>query len=181
MSVSRLIGVLAVAVAVVVGSATTAPAHITLTPSQAPKGSFSVLSFNTPNEKETANTLKLEVQFPTDTPIPFVSVQPMAGWTWSSQKTTLPTPVKTEDGQVTQAVTSITWTATAGGLRPGEFDLFTISAGPLPTNAKSLTFKALQTYSDGDVVRWIEPIVKGAPEPARPGPVLRLARPGGSR
>ena len=60
----------------------------------------------------------------------------------------------------------ITWTATAGGLEPGQFDLFTISAGPLPTKTSKLEFKALQTYSDGDIVRWIEPTVKGRPSPS---------------
>ena len=55
--------------------------------------------------------------------------------------------------QVTEAVSTITWSG--GELKPGEFTEFDISVGPLPDDADSLTFKALQTYSDGDVVRWI--------------------------
>ena len=51
--------------------------------------------------------------------------------------------MQTDDGQVTQAVSKITWTATDGGLAPGQFDLFTISAGPLPTNTGKLTFKVI--------------------------------------
>ena len=66
------------------------------------------------------------------------------------EKTTLAKPVKTDDGEVTEAVSKITWTATAGGLEPGQFDLFTISAGPLPTKPNKLTFKAIQTYSNGE-------------------------------
>ncbi len=58
----------------------------------------------------------------------------MPGWTVAVEKTKLAKPVKTDDGHVTEAVTKITWTATDGGLTPGQFDLFTISAGPLPTN-----------------------------------------------
>ena len=77
---------------------------------------------------------------------------------------------------VTEAVSKITWTATDGGLEPGEFDLFTISAGPLPTKTGKLTFKAIQTYSDGTVVSWIEPTVKGAPEPEHPAPILTLTK-----
>jgi uncharacterized protein len=73
-------------------------------------------------------------------------------------------------------VTKITWTATAGGLEPGQFDLFTISAGPLPTNTKKLEFKALQTYSDGETVSWIQKSVKGAPEPEHPAPTLTLTK-----
>ena len=80
----------------------------------------------------------------------------------------------TDDGDVTQAVSKITWTATDGGLNPGEFDLFTISAGPLPTKPNKLTFKAIQTYSNGDVVNWIQQTVKGTPEPEHPAPTLTL-------
>ena len=43
----------------------------------------------------------------------------MAGWTVAVEKTTLAKPVKTDDGDVTEAVSKITWTATAGGLQPG--------------------------------------------------------------
>jgi uncharacterized protein len=170
----RLLVVLAVAAALVAATAGPLSAHVSIVPPTAPKGSFSTLSFNTPNERSDANTVELEVRFPTETPIPFVSVKPIPGWTWSADKTPLTTPVKTDDGQVTQAVSEITWTATDGGLKPGEFDQFTISAGPLATRVKSLTFKAVQTYSDGDVVNWIESAVKGAPEPSHPAPTLKL-------
>jgi len=54
-----------------------------------------------------------------------------------------------------------------------------LSAGPLPTNTKKLEFAALQTYSDGDVVSWIEPAVKGAPEPEHPAPTLTLTKSSG--
>ena len=62
--------------------------------------------------------------------------------------------------------------------RPGGFDLFTVFGGPLPTkNTNKLVFKALQTYSDGTVVRWIQTPVKGAPEPDNPAPTLVLTKP----
>ena len=154
-------------------AAVPAGAHVTIKPDVAKKGSFSVFSFSVPNESGTASTVKVEVTFPTDHPIPFVSVQPIPGWTWSAQKTTLAKPVKTDNGTITEAVSTITWSG--GTIAPGEFQLFTISAGPLPTNTKSLTFKAVQTYSNGDVVRWIEETPKGGPEPEHPAPVLKLA------
>ena len=92
------------------------------------------------------------------------------------ETTKLAKPVTTDDGQVTEAVSKITWTATDAGLAPGQFDLFTISAGPLPTNTSKLTFKAIQTYSDGTTVNWIQATVKGAPEPEHPAPVLTLTK-----
>jgi periplasmic copper chaperone A len=153
-----------------------AGAHVSVVPSSAPKGGFEILSFSVPNEKDDANTVGLEVTLPTKYPIAFVSVKAMPGWTITTQRTKLAKPVKTDDGQITEAVTTITWTATAGGLEPGQFDLFTVSAGPLPTKPGKLEFKAVQTYSDGDVVNWIEPVVKGAPEPEHPAPTLTLTK-----
>jgi uncharacterized protein YcnI len=176
---SRIRAVIATAVVVagVVALATsTASAHVTLKPDTAPKGSFSILNFSVPNEEDAANTTKLEVSFPANQPIAFVSVKPMTGWTIEVEKTTLTTPIKAEGSQITEAVSKVTWTATAGGLLPGQFDLFSISAGPLPTKAKKMTFKAIQTYSNGDVVSWIQTSVKGAPEPDHPAPVLILTK-----
>ena len=164
----------AIATAIVLVAATAAGAHVSVVPSTASQGAFQILSFSVPNERPDADTVKLSVTLPTKSPIAFVSVKPMPGWTITTEMTTLAKPVKTDDGTVTQAVTSITWTATDGGLTPGQFDLFTVSAGPLPTNTKKLVFKALQTYSDGDVVSWIQTSVKGAPEPEHPAPTLTL-------
>jgi uncharacterized protein len=177
-TIGRAAGVI---VAAVVGASMlvfggVAGAHVTVDPASAPKGGFQILSFSVPNEKDNANTVGLEVTLPTKTPIPFVSVKPMTGWTIATEKTKLAKPVTTDDGQVTEAVTKITWTATGSGLEPGQFDLFTISAGPLPTKGNKIEFKALQTYSDGDVVSWIEPTVKGAPEPEHPAPTLTLTK-----
>ena len=162
-------------VAMVVLLAGAAGAHVTVKPSSAPRGGFEILSFSVPNESDDANTVTLVVELPTKQPIPNVRVQPKPGWTVTPETTTLARPVKGERGDITQAVTKITWTATDGGLEPGQFDLFTISAGPLP-KAKKLTFKALQTYSDGETVSWIQETVKGAPEPEHPAPTLTLTK-----
>ena len=164
----------AVAAGLVTVLAVPAGAHVSITPSSAPKGGFQVLSFNVPNEEASANTVKLEVTIPTKNPIASVSYQPMPGWTVDVEKTRLAKPVKSDDGDVTEAVSKITWTATAGGLAAGQFDLFTISAGPLPTKPNTLTFKAIQTYDNGEVVSWIQQTVKGAPEPEHPAPTLTL-------
>jgi len=170
----RLLVLGVLAVAMVALGALPAGAHVSIKPGSAPKGGFEVLSFNVPNEEADANTVELEVEVPTKYPIAFVSTQPMPGWTVAVEKSTLAKPVKTESGEITEAVTTITWTATDGGLEPGEFDLFTISAGPLPTKPNSLTFKAIQTYDNGEVVNWIQKTVKGAPEPEYPAPTLTL-------
>jgi uncharacterized protein YcnI len=172
---SRLVVLAVLMMGLVTLVALPAAAHVAVKPSSAPKGGFEVLSFNVPNEEADANTVKLEVTIPTKYPIAFVSTQPMPGWTATVEKTTLAKPVTTDDGEITEAVSKITWTADeGGGLMPGEFDLFTISAGPLPTKTNKLTFKAIQTYSNGEVVSWIQQTVKGAPEPEHPAPTLTL-------
>ena len=161
-----------VTVGVLVAAAVPAFAHVSIEPEAAPKGGFSVFSFSVPNEQDGASTTKVEVTFPTDHPIGFVSVLPIPGWTWTAETTKLTTPIKSEGEEITEAVSKLTW---AGGeIKPGEFQLFTVSAGPLPTNAKQIEFKVVQTYSNGDVVRWIESTPKGGPEPEFPAPVLKL-------
>jgi uncharacterized protein YcnI len=151
----------------------TAGAHVTVNPRTAQQGSFAKLSFRVPNERDDADTTGLEVQLPTDHPLASVSIEPKDGWTYEVTKAPLPTPVSTDDGELTEAVSTITWSG--GSLKPGEFTEFDVSVGPLPDAADSLTFKALQTYSDGEVVRWIETAEPGQAEPEHPAPVLVLA------
>lgn len=146
-------------------------AHVTIEPNQAPKGSDAVLAFTVPNELENANTVKVEIAFPTDHPIADASVEPLAGWTATVQKTKASEPIKTDSGEVTEMVQSVTWTG--GAIKPGEFQEFRVSVG-LPSDADSLEFKALQTYSNGQIVRWIEDSPPNGPAPENPAPVLTL-------
>lgn len=151
-----------------------ASAHVTISPEEAPRGGDATFSFVVPNEMSNANTTALEVDFPTDHPIVAVTVQPKAAWTYTVATQKLPKPVQTENGPVTEAVTKITWSS--GQIAPGQFDQFFVSAGPLPTGVSQVEFKALQTYDNGDVVRWIESTPPGGPEPDHPAPVLKLVR-----
>ncbi len=152
-----------------------ASAHVLVQPAKLPKGATDVVfSFSTPNETDNTNVTALEVDFPTNHPLLSAYAQTIAGWTATVTTSKLPKPVNTDDGQITEAVSKVTWTATGDGIPPDQFGLFTVSVGQLPSNTKTLTFKALQTYSDGTVVRWIEPSVKGAPEPEHPAPTLTL-------
>jgi hypothetical protein len=117
------------------------------------------------------------VALPADQPIASVAVMPVPGWIATAETSKLATPIKTDDGDtVTEAVTKITWTANSAdtAIKPGQFQEFPVSLGPLPKTGK-LVFKALQTYSDGTVVRGIDDTVEGQPEPAHPAPVLKLA------
>ncbi len=149
-----------------------ASAHVTANPGTAQQGSFTKISFRVPNERDTASTSRLEVSLPTEHPIAFVSTRAVPGWTSTVQKTTLSTPITASDGQVSEVVSKITWTG--GKISPGTFEDFDVSLGPLPTDTDELVFKALQTYDNGEVVRWIDTAPEGAPEPEHPAPVLTL-------
>ena len=152
-----------------------AGAHVTVSAPGAARGSSDqLITFRVPVEKNIATT-GLTVVIPTGTPIASVEVDPMAGWTHTERTSKLTTPIKTDDGDITSAVTEISWTAAKGaGLKPGEFGSFTILAGQLP-DAKSISFKAVQTYADGSVVRWIETAAPGSSvQPEHPAPVLTL-------
>jgi uncharacterized protein YcnI len=162
----------AAAVLVIAGAAS---AHVTVGSDDASQGGYAVVTFRVPNETDNANTTKLQVFFPRTQPLASVSIQPHPGWSFRVKTTKLAKPISSDDGQVTQAVSEVTWTADskATAIRPGEFDQFVISAGPLP-KSPTMVFKALQTYSDGTIVRWIDPTPAGGPEPEHPAPTLML-------
>ncbi|MDX6279360.1 MAG: hypothetical protein QOH03_431, partial [Kribbellaceae bacterium] len=171
----RLAGASVLAIAVTTVVAGPASAHVSVSPEQASQGGFSALTFRAPNERDDASATKLQVAFPTDTPLAFVSVKPIPGWSYHVTKTTLAQPIQSDDGPVSEAVSEIDWTADspASAVKPGEYQEFPVSVGPLPKTA-AISFKALQTYSDGNVVRWIDQQIPGAPEAEHPAPTLQL-------
>ncbi len=105
-------------------------AHVTVNPHTAPQGGYTEVSFRVPNERNDAATTQLEVNLPTDHPIASVQTRAVPGWTSTAQKTTLAKPIITDDGQVTEAVSKITWTG--GKIPPGSFEEFDV---PVPRRA----------------------------------------------
>jgi uncharacterized protein YcnI len=163
------------AAAALVLPATSAFAHVTVNPREATQGGYAKLAFRVPNERDNAGTTKLEINFPAEHPFGSVSVRPQPGWTYTVERTTLATPINVHDNEISEVVSKITWTGSE--IKPGEFNEFEVSVGPLPSDVDSLTFKALQTYSNGEIVRWIEEQTPGGAEVERPAPVLKLTKP----
>ncbi|MCU1458719.1 MAG: hypothetical protein JWL73_2811 [Actinomycetia bacterium] len=169
------------AVAVVVlATGSTAWAHITTDPATAVKGAGDqVFTFRVPNEEPGASTTSLKLQLPQDHPIAAVDVLEMPGWTSAITTRHLDTPLKTDDGTFSDVASEITWTG--GSITPGHYGEFRILAMGLPSDTDTLTFKAVQGYSDGTSVSWIDtgagaefpaPVVKltaAAPAPAGSG------------
>ncbi len=155
-------------------------AHVTVSPSSAQQGAFTSIAFRVPTESDTASTTKVDVRLDMNNPIATVDYQAVPGWTTKVTVSKLAKPITDDDGnQVTQAVSEIVWTANsaATAIKPGQFQEFPIELGPLPKTG-SIAFKTLQTYSDGSVVRWIDPTPPGGPEPENPAPVLTLTAAG---
>ncbi|HEX3540251.1 MAG TPA: YcnI family protein [Acidimicrobiales bacterium] len=170
----------AVLVAAILATAVApASAHVTTDPGSAPQGGEVTVRFRVPNEVANATVVKVDIAFPTDHPLLGVLAEPVAGWTSTVTEATLNPPVQTDDGPVSQAVSQITWTAAAGGgTPPTQFQEFPVLVQQLPKTVDQVVFKAVQTYSDGSVVRWIDPVVAGQPAPDHPTPILKLTAAG---
>ncbi|MER7838386.1 YcnI family protein [Streptomyces sp. NPDC096040] len=176
MKVSRIAAVAVVAGTAVLAVSSPAFAHVTVQPEgAAAKGGYAVIDFKVPNERDNASTTKLEVSFPTDHPLASVMPQPMAGWKIEVTKSKLAKPMEMHGEKIDEAVTKVTWTAEDKGIEPGYFQKFPLSVGALPEDTDELVFKAIQTYSNKEVVRWIEVQQKGQAEPENPAPALALS------
>ncbi|SCG10905.1 Uncharacterized protein YcnI [Streptomyces sp. MnatMP-M27] len=150
-------------------------AHVSVQPGQAEKDGYSTINFKVPNERDDSSTVKLEVNLPADHPLASVMPQPVPGWDVKVTKSKLAKPMEMHGEKINEAVTKVTWTG--GKIEPGMFQQFPLSVGQLPEDADQLVFKALQTYDNKEVVRWIEEPQEGAAEPENPAPVLKLVAP----
>ncbi|WP_236790252.1 YcnI family protein [Amycolatopsis sp. GM8] len=162
-----------------------ASAHVTanIYGSEPQKGGSGAIVLRVPNEEEDAGTIKVEIDFKQEYAISSVRYKPVPGWTAQVVKTQLPSPVK--DGKnldVTNPVTSIVFTAQPGsGLAKGtdQFQEFEVTASNLPSNVDEIALPAVQTYDNGQVVRW-DQAQTGAEEPEHPAPTVHLAASTGS-
>jgi periplasmic copper chaperone A len=160
----------AAVVLAVLALAPAAGAHVTLQPSEAPAGGFTRLDVRVPTERDNASTTKVVVQMPPG--FLSASYEPEPGWDVELTMRELDEPVEQFGEQVTEEVGQITFTAAgeADAIGPGEFRDFGLSvAVPEGRPGSMLTFKALQTYSNGEVVRWI-----GPPDSEEPAPQVEL-------
>lgn len=142
-----------------------AQAHVTLQPDQAAAGAFTVLDVRVPTERDNASTAKVDVQFPAG--FASASYQPVPGWRVRVITKKLTTPIQTDDGPITEGISRMIWTRTSrtGGIEPGQFQDFPISVQIPGKVGDKLTFKALQTYSNGEIVRWIGAAGSDTPAP----------------
>ncbi|MFH9957177.1 YcnI family protein [Streptomyces roseolus] len=178
MNLSRVALAVGTAAASVVLLSGTAFAHVSVQPQgEAAKGGYATVNIKVPNERDNASTVKLEVSFPLDHPLASVMPQPVPGWKAEVTKAKLDKPLTLHGKQINEAVSKVTWTADGSKIGPGQFQQFPLSLGQLPEDADQLVLKAIQTYDNDEVVRWIEE-QKGSEEPQNPAPVLKLSAAG---
>lgn len=156
-------------IAMAIAAPLTASAHVTLDDNTADAGSYTLVDIKVPNESATASTVEVVLTLPTDTPFLSVRYVPVPGWTTELVETTLPEPVAVGDVEVTEAVTSVVWTATGDGIPEGALEVLPLSLGPIP-DVGSVVLSVDQEYSDGRIVSWNET----AEDAEHPAPVLYI-------
>jgi periplasmic copper chaperone A len=172
--VLRAGAIVAASALVAIGAASSASAHVTVSSPDAKPGGYAKLVFRVPTESDNTSTTKLVVSLPEDHPFAHVGAQVKDGWKVEKKEEKLPAAVKVGDVTLTKAITTVTWTATATGIPPNDFDEFSLSVGKLPEGVDALSFPADQTYSDGEVVKWAD-VAKDGAEAEHPAPTLKLA------
>jgi uncharacterized protein YcnI len=143
-------GVLSAVLATVLITASSAWAHAHVSPPVVLAKESQVFTVAVPNEKDDADTTKIEVTPPAGFSID--SFAPALGWKRDVQSS----------GSGEEAVIQkVTWSG--GKLTPGEASNFEFlgSTGA----AKTYEFKVRQTYSDGSVVDWSGPESSDTPAP----------------
>jgi uncharacterized protein len=153
-----------------------ASAHISLHPNTIPAGAFATLDVRVPGEQEGAHVTKVDVLFPAG----FVGVdyENVAGWSTKVIETKLATPIKEDGETIDTEVSQIvwTWTGPLGKVENGQFINFPLSLA-IPDNdtGKALEFRTVQSYSNGQVVHWIDPSL----EAEHPAPRINITAKGG--
>jgi uncharacterized protein YcnI len=147
-----------------------ADAHVTVQPPEAAAGTYAVVNVRVPNEKDDRGTTKVELQVPPG--VSYAAYQPVPDWTAKITTRAPATPFSVQGEPVQDEIDTITFTGRgrAGVIAPGQFLQFPISIRvPDGAEGTKIAFKALQTYEDGEVVRWI-----GAEDSETPAPTLTL-------
>jgi uncharacterized protein YcnI len=144
---TRKIATTVVLVAALMILALPALGHVTVRSDNPEPGGFAVYTVRVPNESETGSTIRIEVQMPEG--LEASRYQPVPGWDMSIENGVL--------------------LIEGGTIGPGQFEEFRFQARN-PEQPGDISFPAVQTYDDGEVVNW-----SGAPESEAPASVVEIA------
>jgi len=146
-----------------------AMAHVTIQTSEWEPGSRPRVVVRVPNERDNATTTSVTVQFPEQVPTARFMAHPFCER--ETQREPLAEPIE----ELTERIVSVTWTCDPGIATDG-FEEFAMSFA-LPeegiAEGDEILFPATQTYSNGEVVEWIDP----DPEAEAPAPRITIVAP----
>lgn len=154
----------------------TAQAHISLHPNTVPAGAFATLDVRVPGEQEGAYATKVAMHFPSG--FTGVDTADVPGWNVKVTETKLATPIKEGAETIDAEVSQVTWTWTGplGKVNDGQFVDFPLSIAMSEHLAgRSLLFPAVESYSNGQIVHWIEAGLTSE----HPAPRINMTAPGG--
>jgi uncharacterized protein YcnI len=172
-TLTRLGAPLTAATAVTVFAVAPASAHVTVEPSDATAGAFTVLTVSVPHGCDGSPTTRIEMQIPeqilsvTPTRNPYYEVE--------TEVTELDEPLTDEEGnEVTERIGSVTYTAEEP-LPEGMRDTFELSFQVPDAAGETLTFPTVQTCAEGETA-WIEVPEEGqdAEELEHPAPAFKV-------
>lgn len=152
-----------------------AQAHISLHPNTIPAGAFVTLDVRVPGEQEGAYVKKVDMLLPPA--FTSVNYENVPGWTVKVVDQKLTTPIQTDSGPVNEQVSQIiwTWTGPAGQVNNNQFIQFPLSVAIPDVAGQALQFKTVQTYSNGQVIHWIDPSLSAE----HPAPTINITAKGG--
>lgn len=147
---------------------TAAVAHVTIQPGEWEAGAFARMAVRVPNERDDAETTRVRMQFPDNVLTARFQAHPFCER--EVEREALDEPVE----EITERIVSVTWTCDPAIAADG-FEEFGISF-QIPEDAQpgdELLFPALQTYSSGEEVGWVDP----DPEADLPAPRIVVVAP----
>lgn len=153
-----------------------ADAHISLHPNTVPAGAFATLDVRVPGEQEGAHVTKVDVLFPAG--FTSVAYENVPGWSARVLNKKVSPPIQTDEGPVSEEISQIVWgwTGPLGMVNNNQFVQFPLSVA-IPDNVagQALEFRTIQSYSNGQVVHWIDPSLSAE----HPAPRINVTAKGG--
>jgi periplasmic copper chaperone A len=149
-----LTALLATVLATAIGLLVLAPsaaARVSIVPGAVKGGGTETFAFRLANERSDTSSNRLELVFPQNPPIAFAEVAAVRGWTATITPRPLNPPITVGGRVISEVVGSIV--LEGGPVRPGQFEQFLITMGPLPADGQ-MVFEATQNYTNGAVERY---------------------------
>lgn len=147
---------------------TAAVAHVTIQPGEWEAGAFARMALRVPNERDDAETTSVTVQFPESVLTARFQAHPFCER--EVEREELDQPVE----EITERIVSVTWTCDPAIATDG-FEEFGMSF-QIPEDTQTgdeILFPAVQVYSSGEEVGWVDP----DPEADLPAPRIVVVAP----